>query len=210
MHTELIYVIGASGHGKVVLDALLASEVPAGRIRVRDDALALEGRYLLGHLIQTPAVDETMSGHLFHLAIGDGAVRHRLFSELIALGARPATLTHPGASVSRFATLADGTFIAARAIVAPDARIGQSVIVNHGAIVDHDCVVDDFSHIAPNATLGGGVKVGKGVLVGAGANVLPGVSVSDGAVIGAGAVVTQDVGAGEVHVGIPARTLKGS
>lgn len=210
MHTELIYVIGAGGHGKVVLDALLASEMPASRIRVRDDALVFVGRTLLGHPIQTPAADATMSGHLFHLAVGDGAARRRLFAELIALGARPVTLTHPGALVSPFATLDGGAFIAARAIVAPDARVGQGVIVNHGAVVDHDCMVDDFSHIAPNATLGGGVKIGKGVLVGAGANVLPGISVSDGAVIGAGAVVTQDVAAGEVYVGIPARALKGS
>lgn len=205
MRTEIIYVIGASGHGKVVLDALLSDHVPLDQIRVRDDAPVLEGRGLLGCVIRTPAVVPTMAGQLFHLAIGSCLVRQRLFSELIALGARPSSVIHPCASVSRFAKVDDGAFVAARAIVAPAARIGHCVIVNHGAVVDHDCVVDVFSHIAPNATLGGGVKVGKGVLIGAGAIVLPGVYVGDGAVIGAGAVVTRSVAAGEVHVGVPAR-----
>lgn len=210
MHIEMIYMIGASGHGKVVLDALLSNHVPLNQIRVRDGAPVLEGHDLLGCVIRTPAVVPTMAGQLFHLAIGSCSVRQRLFLELIALGALPSTVIHPHASVSRFAKVDDGAFVAARAIVAPAARVGHCVIVNHGAIVDHDCAVDVFSHIAPNATLGGGVKVGKGVFIGAGAIVLPGVYVGDGAVIGAGAVVTKNVAAGEVHVGVPARKFIGS
>lgn len=207
MHTELFYVIGASGHGKVVLDTLFANHVPLDKIRVRDDASTLEGQELLGCIIHTPAVVPMMAGQRFHLAIGCCLVRQRLFLELVALGARPSTLIHPRASVSSFAVVADGAFVAACAIVAPLARVGNCVILNHGAIVDHDCHVDDFSHIAPNATLGGGVKIGKAVLIGTGAIVLPGVSVGDGAVIGGGAVVTQNVAAGEVHVGVPARKI---
>jgi sugar O-acyltransferase (sialic acid O-acetyltransferase NeuD family) len=209
MHTELIYVIGASGHAKVVLDALLSNQVPLNQIRVRDDAPLLEGRDFLGCIIRTPGVVTTMAGQLFHLAIGSCSVRQRLFLELVALGALPSTVTHPRASVSRFAIVEDGAFVAARAIVAPGARVGHCVIVNHGAVVDHDCAVDVFSHIAPNATLGGGVKVGKCVLIGAGAIVLPGVCVGDGAVIGAGAVVTENVPAGEIHMGVPARKFIG-
>jgi sugar O-acyltransferase (sialic acid O-acetyltransferase NeuD family) len=207
MHTKLIYVIGASGHAKVVLDAFYVNHVPAEKIRIRDDALALEGHEFMECIISTPAVTPMMSGHQYHIAIGSCLVRQRLFFELSALGARPISLFHPRASVSQFSEIANGTFVAACAIVAAHARIGNCVIVNHGAIVDHDCFVDDFSHIAPNVTLGGGVKVGKGVLIGAGAILLPGVLVGDGAVIGGGAVVTKNVATGEVHVGIPAQKI---
>jgi sugar O-acyltransferase (sialic acid O-acetyltransferase NeuD family) len=210
MHTELIYVIGASGHGKVVIDALFSNHVTVNQIRLRDGAPTLDGRDLLGCAIRSPAVVATMTGQLFHLAIGSCLVRQRLFLELNALGALPFTVIHPRASVSRFAKVDDGAFVAACAIVAPGAQVGHCVIVNHGAIVDHDCTVDAFSHIAPNATLGGGVKVGKCVLIGAGAIVLPGVYVGDGAVIGAGAVVTKNVAAGEIHMGVPARKFIGS
>jgi sugar O-acyltransferase (sialic acid O-acetyltransferase NeuD family) len=205
MHTELIYVIGASGHGKVVLDALLLNNVPLNQIFIRDDEPLLEGQGFLGCIIRTPAIVPIIAGRRFHLAIGNCLVRQRLFLELIALGALASIVIHPRASVSRFAKVDDGAFVAACAIVAPGAQVGHCVIVNHGAIVDHDCAVDVFSHIAPNATLGGGVKVGKCVLIGAGAIVLPGVHVGDGAVVGAGAVVTKNVAAGEMHMGVPAR-----
>lgn len=152
MHTESIYLIGAGGHGKVVLDALLSNHVPLNQILVRDSAPLLEGRDLLGCVIRTPAVVETMTGQWFHLAIGSYLVRQRLFLELIALGARPSTVIHPRASISRFAKVDDGAFVAASAIVAPGAQVGLCVIVNHGAIVDHDCAVDVFSHIAPSPT----------------------------------------------------------
>lgn len=52
------------------------------------------------------------------------------------------------------------------------------------------------------------VRIGKGVWVGYGATLCPGIRVGDGAVIGMGAVVTQDVPAGSVVGGNPARILR--
>lgn len=205
MHTELLYLIGAGGHAKVVLDALLSSGTPAYDVRVRDGAQQLQGQQLLGYSIEVPAVAAEMGGQFFHLAIGNGQARRRLFAELLGMKARPLSIVHATSSISRFARIGDGSFVASQSVVAASASVGRSVIINHGAIVDHDCTVGDFSHIAPNAVLGGCVAVGAGVLVGAGAKILPGVSVGDDAVIGAGAVVTANVNAGETWVGVPAR-----
>lgn len=205
MLTKLIYLIGAGGHGKVVLDALLSADAQAYEVRVRDGAHKLQGQSLLGYRVEAPAIAAEMEGQLFHLAIGNGQARRRLFAELLAMSARALSVIHTASCVSRFARVGDGSFLAAQCVVAADATIGHSVIINHGAIVDHDCVVGDFSHIAPNAALGGGVVVGSGVLVGAGATILPGISIGDDAVIGAGAVVIANVNAGETWVGVPAR-----
>lgn len=205
MPTKLIYLIGAGGHGKVVLDALLSTDGQAYDVRVRDSAHELQGKRLLGYPIDVPAIAAEMEGQLFHLAIGNGQARRRLFDALCSISALPLSVIHATSCVSRFARIGDGSFLAARSVVAPTATIGRNVIINHGAIVDHDCVVGDFSHIAPNATLGGGVNLGWGVLVGAGANILPGRMIGDEAVIGAGAVVTANVNAGETWVGIPAK-----
>lgn len=189
----------------MVLDALLSTGGCDYNFHIRDGALTLSGRDFLGHSIECPAIAPEMSGQHFHVAIGSCKVREQLFTVLLKMGSLPHTVMHPTASLSRFATLGKGSFLAAQSVVAPAAMVGAGVIVNHGAVVDHDCVVGDFSHIAPNATLGGCVIVGAGVLIGAGANVLPGISIGDGAVIGAGAVVTNDVHAGEVQAGIPAK-----
>jgi 2,3,4,5-tetrahydropyridine-2-carboxylate N-succinyltransferase len=52
------------------------------------------------------------------------------------------------------------------------------------------------------------VVIGDDVLVGANAVVLEGVQVGAGAVIAAGAIVTQDVPAGAVVAGSPAKIVK--
>lgn len=208
MHTEQIFLIGAGGHGKVVLDALLTASVSSDRICIRDDTPSLHNLNFLGHVIKTPAITSEIIKGCFHLAIGNSQVRQRLWTTLIQQNARPLTVIHPDATVSRFGKIGEGSFIAAKSIMGPLASIGISVIVNHGAVIDHDCIVDDFSHIAPNATLGGCVKVGKGVLIGAGANILPGVHIGDGALIGAGSVVITDIPANTHVVGIPAKKIK--
>jgi sugar O-acyltransferase (sialic acid O-acetyltransferase NeuD family) len=200
----MIHLIGAGGHCKVVLDALLESGGDLAAIRVRDGRAGRSGGDLLGAPVETPEVVDALAGQDFHVAIGAVEARARLYAEAAAAGGRPLTVRHPSARVSRFAEIADGAFLAALSVVGPSARIGRAVIVNHGAVVDHDCEVGDFTHLAPNCSLGGGVRVGERCLIGAGAVVLPGLSIGDGATIGAGAVVTRDVASHQTWTGVPA------
>jgi sugar O-acyltransferase (sialic acid O-acetyltransferase NeuD family) len=197
-------IIGAGGHAKVVIDALLASGMPRDTITVRDGDPAREGAAVLGFVITVP---ERSEGTLeaIHIAIGDNVARARLHAQ--AEGSVFLTVVHQAATVAPSASLGAGSFVGAAAVVGPEAQTGRGVIVNHGAVLDHDAKVGDFSHIAPNATLGGGVTVGAGVLVGAGAVVLPGVSIGDDAIVGAGAVVRRNIGAGKRWAGNPATEL---
>lgn len=200
----MIHLIGAGGHAKVVLDALLAGGIELSAIRIRDGRPDTRGRDLLGVGIDTPELDERLADQDVHVAIGAIATRATLLEAAVALGARVVRVIHPSAQVSRFAAVGDGTFVAASAVIGPSASVGRGVIINHGAVVDHDCVVGDFCHIAPNASLGGGVRLGHRVLIGAGAVIRPGISIGDGAVVGAGAVVICDMPALAEWVGIPA------
>lgn len=52
------------------------------------------------------------------------------------------------------------------------------------------------------------VWIGNGVWIGGNVTILPGVRIGDGAVIGAGAVVTEDIPAGCVAAGVPARVVR--
>lgn len=208
MRTKKLILFGAGGHGKVVLDILMASPGGAYDVIVADANPKLQGENFQGHTIVTPLMYADLDPSFFHVSIGHNIIRRTVFQELLGRGHHAMSVVHPAAVISRFASIDSGTLIAAQSVIAPGVSVGAGVIVNHGAIVDHDCSVGDFSHIAPNATLGGDVRVGSNVLIGAGAVVLPGVSIGEGAIIGAGAVIISDVDAFSTMVGVPGRMLQ--
>jgi sugar O-acyltransferase (sialic acid O-acetyltransferase NeuD family) len=199
-----LLIFGAGGHGRVVADAALA-QGRWDRIRASDRDPARVGEaFLPGLRVEAPQEAVAQAAQV-HVAIGSATARER---ECAALGLPLGTVVHPHASVSPFAFVGEGCFLAAGSVVAPGARLGRSVIVNHGAVVDHDAEVGDFAHVAPGATLGGHVRIGARVLVGAGANILSGVHVAADVVIGAGAVVLADLQAPGTYAGVPARRVR--
>jgi sugar O-acyltransferase (sialic acid O-acetyltransferase NeuD family) len=201
MHTES-FLLGAGGHGKVVLDALLQQGI---RPLLYDGEPTKAGGEVLGCRISMLPEDLAQLPLRGHIAIGNNRIRERLAQRLLAAGRVPFSICHPGAVVATGASIGGGCFIAASAVVGPDAVVAEGTIINHGGIVDHDCRIGCFSHIAPNATLGGEVVLGHQVLVGSGAIILPGVRIGSGVTVGSGAVVTKDVQKGATVMGVPAR-----
>lgn len=120
------------------------------------------------------------------------------FTDVIASSATIAE----DAVVGRGSTIAPGARVMARAVV------GAHVLVNTNAVVSHETIIGDFGTISPGVTIGGRCALGAGVFVGIGATILDNVTIGHGAVIGAGALVRQNVGAFEVVVGTPARSLR--
>jgi sugar O-acyltransferase (sialic acid O-acetyltransferase NeuD family) len=199
-----LLIFGAGGHGRVVADAALAQRA-WDRVQATDRDPARCIGHLLPGVPATSLADGTGAATAVHVAIGAAQARER---EVQASTLPLASIVHPQASVSRFARVGDGCFVAAQAVLAPGAAIGLSVIVNHGAVVDHDVQVGDFTHVAPRVALGGHAQVGRRVLVGAGASILPGVRIADDVVIGAGAVVTRNIDSPGVYAGVPARRVR--
>jgi sugar O-acyltransferase (sialic acid O-acetyltransferase NeuD family) len=196
------FIYGAGGHGKVVFDAMQANGTYCSGF-IDSDINNHWAQTVVYYPNQIP--DSKLSA--LHIAIGNTTARAKLATNLGNLGYTFFTVQHPLSVVSKQCQIGVGTFVAATAVIAPYATVGNHVIVNHGAVVDHDCIVGHVCHIAPRAVLGGGVTVGDRVLIGSGAIVLPKISIGDDAIIGAGAVVTKNVGAGTTVVGNPARLL---
>jgi serine O-acetyltransferase len=103
--------------------------------------------------------------------------------------------------------------------IRPEADIGPGLLLHHPAGI----VIGGGARIARNCTILQGVTVGEkysaaadhsypqigdGVTLCAGAVLLGAICVGSGSVIGANAVVLQDVPAGAVAVGAPARILR--
>ncbi len=207
-----VLIIGAGGHGRVVLEALRSRKIAPGFL---DADGALHGRVIDGAKVEGGEERlNALTPKRAALANGVGAVadvsrRRDVYEAASAKSFRFPPVIAASASVSKLARLEDGAQALTRAVVHPGAVIGRNAVVNTGAIVEHDAVVEAHAFIAPGAVLLGACRIGASAFIGAGAVVLPGVSVGARAVVGAGAVVTADVPAGARVAGVPARSLRG-
>jgi sugar O-acyltransferase (sialic acid O-acetyltransferase NeuD family) len=206
-----VVIIGAGGHGRVVLDLLLT----AGEHRVvglLDADPALQGTSVYGVDVLGPANllsklrQQRVRGAI--VAIGDNRIRRTYRNEVDAAGIELINAIHPAAVVSPRAVLGRNIVICAGAIVCTEATIGDSVILNTGCRVDHECVIGDGAHIAPGAVLAGRVRVGPEAFVGLGSQVIQCRAVGSGAVVGAGAVVIRDVPDRARVAGVPAKPIR--
>jgi len=203
MSAEPVVVIGAGGHGKVVVSTLLAAGIPVPC--VLDDDREKWASEIFGVPVRGPVSDEVEPGRLAVLGIGRNEERKRIAE---ALNLDWATVIHPHAWVHPSVNLGAGAVVFAGAIVQPDTVIGRHVIVNTGALIDHDCEIGDYAHVAPGVKLSGGVRLDEGVFLGIGSCAIPGVHVGEWTTVGAGAAVVNDLPSGVTAVGVPARELE--
>ncbi|HCA47812.1 MAG TPA: hypothetical protein DEP45_10795 [Armatimonadetes bacterium] len=206
-----VVVIGAGGHGRVMVD-VVRCQGKAEVVGFLDDAADLQGTISpIGVPIIGRTGPEDIAGCgavAFVVAIGSNRIRAMLFDRCLSAGLTPWPAVHPSAVIAESATLGGGTQVVAQAVVNPGARVGRNVILNTACTVDHDCIVADHAFLAPGVNLGGEVTVGESAFVGIGASVLPGITIGAGATVGGGAVVISDVPPGATVVGVPAKTIK--
>lgn len=177
-----MYLYGASGHAKVIMDILTANHIPI-------DAL-VDDNPELTELCGIPVVHSPEGLSPFIISIGNNKTRQMIAERL----REPfATAVHPSAVISASVRIGAGTVVMQGAIIQSDARIGRHCIINTAATVDHECIMEDYVHISPNASLCGNVRVGEGTQIGAGSVVVPGIEIGKWSLICAGSVVTKNI-----------------
>ena len=186
---------GASGHAKVIIDALEAIGMKIDYV-VDDDASISS---LLGYEVRRD------SGHYDSaiVSIGDGRIRKEIVRRLEVKEWGKAI--HPKATVSPHASIDEGTVVMAGTVINSGAVIGKHCIINTGATVDHDCVIGNYCHIAPGVHVSGGVIIGEGSWIGVGSCVKQGVKIGKWVTIGAGSVVVKDIPDSVTAYGCPCR-----
>ncbi|MDO4462430.1 MAG: acetyltransferase [Bacteroidia bacterium] len=197
-----MYLYGASGHAKVIMDILHANNIE-----------------VTGLVDDNPNLNEFCGMEVRHdasglspiiISIGDCRIRKMIVNNLChSKGGRPEfpTAIHPSAIISQHATIGEGTVVMQGAIVQTGAKIGNHCIINTKASIDHDCVIDDFVHVAPGCTFSGNVHIGEGTWVGIGTTIIQGVTIGKNCFIGAGSVVTGDLPDGCKAYGVPCRII---
>ena len=192
-----MYIFGASGHGKVIADIIMAMGEKIDAVYDKD----INKKNMMGI-----AVRHTYDGgEPLIIAIGNNQTRRRIAEETAAAYA---TAIHPSAIISPSARIGCGTAVMQGAIIQVESIIGKHCIINTGASIDHECMIGDYVHISPHATLCGNVVVGEGTWIGAGATIIQGIKIGRWSMIGAGAVVTNDIPDGVLAVGCPTRIVR--
>ena len=203
-----VFVYGASGHAKVVIDSLECQDAYQ-IVFVVDDDPRLKGRNFHGYSVIggrddliTAAPREGVTAGV--VAIGSNSAREAVAKWLAAHGFTFISVVHPAATIARDVRIGSGSVIMPGAILNSDTSIDEHVIINTGATIDHDCRVFPFAHIAPGCHLCGGVTVGRNSFVGAGVTVIPSRSIGDNVIVGAGSTVIHDLRDGVMAMGTPA------
>jgi sugar O-acyltransferase (sialic acid O-acetyltransferase NeuD family) len=206
-----VVLIGAGGHGRVVLDILRASGIhnPVGFLDADSQLTGQEvgGLPVLGQLNLLPKLKaQKVKGAI--ISIGDNHPRWQYFQKIFGHGFELVNAIHPAATVADSATLGRNVVVAAGAVISTDAHIADAVIVNTSAVVDHECLIGPAVHICPSASLAGRVSVGQQAFIGLGANIIQCLNLGPYCIVGAGAVVIAEVPEGATVVGVPAKVIK--
>ena len=208
-----IAVVGAGGHGRVVLD-ILRNNHQFEVVGFLDANTALQGQTVddlpvLGDMSRVPDLAKLGIGAVI-VAIGDNQVRSSYAAAFEKARISLVSAIHPRASIADNAQVGKNAVIATGVNVCAHVVIGDSTVLNTGCIVDHESRICNGAHICPGVRLAGHVLVKESAFVGIGATVIQGVTIGESAVVGAGAVVLEDVPAYATVVGVPARSVRAS
>jgi len=208
MAKQQVFILGAGGHAKMVLESLASMnryeifgflELTPTSDRVLGIPVFQESQETLERLLQAKA--------FVVVALGDNRRREQVTQRMASLGFDFATVISSSAHVSPSASIGSGTVIMPRSVIGAEACIGKGAIINTASSVDHDTLIEDFVHIAPGCHLAGKVRVDRGAMLGIGTCVIPERHIGAWSILGANSTVVRDIPAGTTYVGTPARSV---
>jgi len=199
-----LYLFGASGHGKVVIDIIKTTVKNLQIEAVYDDNPKLTLLLNIPVLLTNPEVLNNQANQWL-ISIGNNKFRKQTAQKIKGSFLKA---IHYSAIISDSSEISEGTVVMAKAVINPDAKIGKHCIINSGAIIEHDCVIKDYVHISPNVALAGNVIIEEGTHIGIGASVIQGIKIGKWCIIGAGSVIIKDIPDYAVVVGNPGKIIK--
>ncbi|SMO61109.1 acetyltransferase [Solitalea koreensis] len=201
-------LIGYSGHGYVVADALICAGYSIKGYL--DTAEKENNPYKLVYLgtEDSDSASIALKSTGFVVAVGNNAIRKTITEKLIDKEFFSLNIIHPSAIISGSVKMGTGVMVMAGVVVNPFAEIGDGVILNTNCTIEHECKIGSYTHIAPGVVLAGNVTIGENVFVGANSVIKQGVTIGNNVIIGAGTVIIRNIPDGATVVGNPGRIIK--
>ncbi|MCA9728099.1 MAG: NeuD/PglB/VioB family sugar acetyltransferase [Candidatus Eisenbacteria bacterium] len=209
--TARIVIAGAGGHGRGILEILVAAQERGDDATVEGflDDTVVAGTTIAGIPVLGPLsrAAELASSCRFLLGIGDSRARAAVAARLSAHGVRYHRAIHPAATLYRDVQVEDGAVVAAGVVVAAASHLGPHTLLNLNATLGHDCRMATFATVGPGGNIGGHVTLEEGAFVGINGTVLPGRSLGAWSTVGAGSVLLEDLPPGATAFGVPGRIV---
>lgn len=134
-------------------------------------------------------------------------VRNEIIASLGVADSRWATVIHPAAQVSSYATVGKNTLIMAGVVLTATARVGSHVCILPNSVIHHDSSVGDYSLIGSNVVVAGYTTIGERCYIGSRTSVINNVSIGSGSLVGIGSNVISSIAENEKYVGNPAKSI---
>jgi sugar O-acyltransferase (sialic acid O-acetyltransferase NeuD family) len=203
-----LLILGAGGHGKVVLDV--------AKITGKWDLISfLDDRDGLKEVMEIPVIGKLEDYKSFRedynyafVAIGNNELRLEWLEKLSKEGFIIPKIIHPFSSLSKNVEVGMGTIIMPGVVLNTCAKVGNGCILNTNCSIDHDCILGDAVHLSPGVSIGGTVIVKSKVWLGIGSSISNNIVIGNNSIVAAGAVVIKDVPDNVIVAGIPAKVIK--
>ena len=208
-------IILCAGYHSHVVTEILGLRNECEVVGMLDDNSGLHNTFrnglrILGSLSLLRELKDTGRVDSAALGLGNLSLLHRrmeIYQEARNLGIKMIDVIHPTAFVSPTAMCGPGLFLGPHAVIHTGTKLGENVMVSTGSTIDHDNEIGDHVFISAGVHTAGLVKIERGVFIGPGAIVSNGCVIGQESVIGAGTVVNNNIPAGKLALGSPARVL---
>ncbi len=176
-------LIGAGGHGRVLLDALSCLDINVtGYADLKDLKIVIDGKKI--PYLGTDEVVENYDPQECLLvnglgSVGDTTKRRNVWLKFKEKGYSFARVVHPSAIIAADVSLGEGVQVMAGSVIQTGVYVGANSIINTRASLDHDCNIGSHVHIAPGVTLSGCVTVGTGTHIATGVSIPQGIDIPE-------------------------------
>ena len=182
-----LIIVGAGGHGRCCLD--IARE-KYDEIICLDDGLVgqtVNDCKVVGKINEMKTLFPEYLD--IFIAVGNNAFRKQLFNQAKEIGYNIITLISNEATVSKYASIKQGSVIFPHAVIEPNAMIGSNCIIcandtiNHDAIIHDDCLIYSNTVIRPNVIIHELTRIGSNCTITFGKEIKEGSDIKDGEVV---------------------------